>query len=233
MFSNPLFWALLGGVLPALLWLWFWLHQDKKRPEPRGRIIATFVLGMLSTLAVLPVEKAIKGLIGANITMLVLLWAFAEELFKYIASYFAGLHSRANNEPIDPIIYLITAALGFAAMENALFLLTPLEQGLIFESIITGNMRFIGATVLHTLSSGVMGAIIGFAFYKKKYVKKLYVPLGLILATALHSIFNFLIINGDGNVFKAFFFVWIAVGILLFLFEKAKHLRPPGIRKSK
>ena len=55
-FQTILF-ALLGGVLPALLWLWFWLKEDKKRPEPRGLILLAFIAGMLTVPVVLPFEK--------------------------------------------------------------------------------------------------------------------------------------------------------------------------------
>jgi len=220
-------WSALGGILPALVWLVFWLRVDKKRPEPKGKIVATFILGMLATLLVLPVEGFLEHLIGRGSILLVLLWSFAEELFKYIAAFFAGLHTKANNEPIDAIIYLLTAALGFAAMENMLFLLTPIGDGLLLDAIITGNMRFIGASVLHTLSSGTIGVFIALSFYRKREMKKIYIFSGLILATLLHTLFNLLIINkASDNIFGIFVLVWVAVAILLIFFEKAKQLRP-------
>ncbi|PIP87060.1 hypothetical protein COW81_02290 [Candidatus Campbellbacteria bacterium CG22_combo_CG10-13_8_21_14_all_36_13] len=220
-------WALIGGLLPALLWLWFWLHEDRKRPEPKSKLFLAFVLGMISTLLVIPIEGFLDGYIIGNTVLLVILWATTEELFKYIAAFFSGLHTKANNEPIDAIIYMITAALGFAAMENALFLLTPLGAGHIADTIITGNMRFIGATVLHILSSGTVGVFMAMSFYRKKIVKKEFVFVGLILSIVLHTIFNLLIMNNTGgNIFGIFLLVWISVGILLMFFEKAKHLRP-------
>lgn len=224
-------WALLGGVIPALLWLWFYLHEDKKRPEPRGRIFITFIAGMLSTLVVLPIEQFIESHVTTT-TLLIILWATAEEVLKYLAAYFTALRTKVNNEPIDALIYLVTAALGFAAMENALFLLTPLGDGQIAQTIITGNMRFIGATVLHTLSSGVIGALVAFSYYKKSLVKKEFVLIGLILATGLHTAFNLLIMRSTGgSIFSVFFLVWIAVGILFLLFEKAKTIHPRKLKQ--
>jgi len=224
--SNIL-WALFGGLLPALLWLAFWLREDKKRPEPKGKIILTFVLGMFATIAVLPLEGYIKDVVTNSTLLLIVLWSLSEELFKYIAAFFAGLHTRANNEPIDAIIYMITAALGFAAMENTLFLLTPLGDGAIVDAVITGHMRFIGATVLHILASGTVGVFMAMSFYRRKMIKKEFVLGGLILAIALHSVFNLLIIkNTSENIFGIFLVVWLAVAILLVFFEKAKKLRP-------
>ena len=219
--------ALLGGILPALLWLFFWLHEDKRHPEPRGRIAITFILGMVSVLAVIPVEKAIQDFFGSSIVALIILWSLAEEVLKFIAAYIAGLHGRDMDEPIDGVIYLITAALGFAALENTLFLLTPVGEGLALQSLVIGNMRFIGATLLHTLTSGIIGVFIGLSYYQAKRIKKRYLALSLILATGLHAIFNFFIMNDvNGTIFSVFAVVWIAVIALILLIEKVKRVHP-------
>jgi RsiW-degrading membrane proteinase PrsW (M82 family) len=41
-----LFFAILGGALPPLIWLFFWLHEDA-HPEPKPMIVATFLGGVL------------------------------------------------------------------------------------------------------------------------------------------------------------------------------------------
>jgi RsiW-degrading membrane proteinase PrsW (M82 family) len=48
------FYGLLGGLLPALLWLWFFLKEDSKRPEPKWLILAAFLAGMLAVILALP-----------------------------------------------------------------------------------------------------------------------------------------------------------------------------------
>ena len=57
--TDIIFYALLGGILPALIWLAFWLREDYKHPEPRGLILRTFLLGMGAVILVLPFQKAI------------------------------------------------------------------------------------------------------------------------------------------------------------------------------
>lgn len=218
--------ASLGGIIPALFWLWFWLHEDSKRPEPRGRIVITFIAGMIAVFAVLPLERAAQDISGASILLMLILWSVIEEVIKYVFAYFAGLHNKAMDEPVDALIYMITAALGFAAMENTLFLLTPIEEGLIVQSLLTGNLRFIGASILHTLASGVIGACIGFSFYKTRKIRHRFVALGLILAILLHTLFNFSIMtNETGSVLGVFVYVWIGAVVLLMLFERVKRIR--------
>ena len=235
MTGQTLLFALMGGILPALLWLWFWLKEDKARPEPRGLIFLSFVVGMITVAFVVPLEQAAEFLsikVAASLafvsaqTTTVLAWATIEESAKYIVGLLVVLRRKANDEPIDAIIYMITIALGFAALENTLFLLNPLNAGDLPGSILTGNLRFLGATLLHTLSSGVVGAAMAFSFYKSGLVKKMYVSLGLLLAIVLHSAFNFIIIVTNGEkLLAALLFVWAGIILLILLFEKVKRIR--------
>src|SRR3989344_6957870 len=149
---ETLIYAALGGILPALVWLSFWLREDRKNPEPNGLIVKTFLLGMFAVLLVLPFQKGVEMLIPGTTLVTLFLWAFFEETFKLSAGYFGGLHTVDDNEPIDPMIYMITAALGFAAIENALFIFGPLVGNETTQSFITGNLRFIGASLLHVVS---------------------------------------------------------------------------------
>src|SRR3989344_2465376 len=163
---STLLYAILGGILPALLWLSFWLREDRLHPEPRSLIAKTFLFGMIAVIAVLPFQKTVEMLMPNMFWIALLLWAAFEEAFKFIAGYFGGLHSVEDNEPLDPLIYMITAALGFVALENTLFLLGPLLGQDIPQSIVTGNLRFIGASLLHIICSGLIGATLAFSFYR-------------------------------------------------------------------
>lgn len=223
--SSTLLYALLGGILPALLWLWFWLKEDTRRPEPRGVILRTFLAGMAAVPLVLPFEKLASATLGDG-AMTVIVWAAIEEIFKYGAAILAALRSRFMDEPIDGIIYLITAALGFAALENVLFLSGPLGDGELMRGFVTGDLRFIGATLLHTVSSAAIGGSIALSFYKHRVVKLEYHLVGVLCATLLHAVFNFLILQrADGNFFFVFGFVWTVVLILIIFFERVKRIK--------
>jgi len=58
--------SFVGGILPALIWLWFWLKEDKENPEPKGLLFLTFILGMIAVIIILPLEKIASGLIINN-----------------------------------------------------------------------------------------------------------------------------------------------------------------------
>jgi len=233
--GSSVFLALLGGFLPAILWLWFWLQEDRLHPEPRGIIILCFFLGILSVIPALFLERIVLKNSGLNVSTLsigvLLLWAIIEEVLKYLAADIAALHRRECDEPIDYMIYLISAALGFAAAENTLFLLGVIGQGSLVEVIRFGNLRFIGASVLHILTSATIGLSLSLSFYKSGLKKKWYLLWGFIVAIGLHLLFNLFIMKGeDTNTFIVFCFVWAAVVVLLALFEKIKKL---SARRSK
>jgi len=69
------------------------------------------------------------------------------------------------HKPIDWPIFLITVALGFAAFENVLFLIKPLSLDQATVGLMTGQLRFLGSTLLHTVSSGMIGIALGLSFY--------------------------------------------------------------------
>ena len=226
---NPeiIFWALLGGIVPALLWLDFWLHEDRKNPEPKGLIASTFLLGMLTVLLVLPFQKAVDLLLLGTTLPAIIAWAMIEEIFKFGAGWFGGIRSTEDNEPIDPLIYMITAALGFVALENTLFILGPLADANIAGSFIAGNLRFIGASLLHVVSSGIVGAALSFSFYKQKRIRARYVWKALFWAIIFHTVFNALILKFQGlGTALAFLSVWVGAIALLWVFEKSKSIAP-------
>lgn len=214
--------AVLGGILPALLWLAFWLMEDRCDPEPKRFIFFSFVAGMVAVLIVLPIERSLAPYLQG--TQLLLAWAAVEELFKFAAAYIAALRFRVFDEPLDGVIYLVTAALGFAALENVFFLMTPASSGDLLRTIVTGDLRFIGATLLHTLASATIGISLALSFYKSAHMRRLAALVGVILAIALHTLFNFFILkSGSGSTFLVFLAIWLGIVALLFAIEQVKQ----------
>jgi len=223
-------WSAIGGILPALLWLWFWLKEDAKRPEPKKLIFATFMMGALAVPVALFFEKIAQGLVGQSF-LLIVLWAAIEELLKYGGAYFIAFRNwcidgtKCLDEPLDPMIYLITAALGFSALENTLFLINPLTHGELLAGFVTGNLRFVGATVLHVVASASVGIAMSLSFYKIGAIKRAYLWGGIFTAIALHALFNLsILINKGESIFVVFGFLWVVAFLLLLVFEKIKRI---------
>jgi RsiW-degrading membrane proteinase PrsW (M82 family) len=228
--NHALFYALLGGFIPPLLWLWFWLQEDRKRPEPKRVITLTFVSGMAAVPIAIFFEQLTQTLFPAlahSVLLKVLLWAFIEESLKLIAVLIGAFRTKDFDEPIDAVIYMITAALGFAALENVLFLFGVLNTSGFFQGFTTGDSRFLGATLLHAISSSLVGIAIGYTFYKSKSFRIVAIIMGLITATTLHGAFNFFIIQGEGkNIMEVFFILWMITILTMVVFEKVRGTKP-------
>ncbi|KKT74079.1 MAG: hypothetical protein UY07_C0022G0021 [Parcubacteria group bacterium GW2011_GWA1_47_8] len=247
---EPLGIALAGGVFPALLWLWFWLKEDYKSPEPTGLIALCFAGGMLVICLVFPVEKFVVTVLPSILDTLrafnteqlfiflppekiqTILLAGVEETAKYAVAFFIVFQSRHFDEPIDAVIYLITAALGFAAVENTLYLLKDItsHEGVLYAATNT-NLRFLGSTVIHTISSAIVGLTVAFSFYYARSWKIITTTIGIISATLLHAYFNLSImeVNGTADILAVFSRYWIGIVGIIILLELVKRLKPQPV----
>ena len=124
-------------------------------------IALTFVAGMVAVPFAIPLEQYAKILLISTMPVLTA-WALIEEVLKYVMAAAFVLWRPAVDEEPDYVIYMVTVALGFAAAENMLFLLAPLSDGNIASSIFTGNIRFLGSTLLHVLASAAIGFALAF-----------------------------------------------------------------------
>jgi len=233
--------AILGGLMPTLIWLYFLLKEDSRCPEPRWIIFLAFVAGMIAVPLVLwPQGYALEHLprcnpddVGSCVPLLTA-WAMIEETAKYAVFAIAIMWRReAIRRSLDLVTCMLTVALGFAALENMLFLIGPLASGEYLQSFVTGNLRFIGSTLLHVLASSVIGFAMALSFERSRGVRAAFASLGLVLAIALHTSFNFFILSGDGSdTILAFFTVWTGAIVFFAAFEILKYFRYRNLPKN-
>ncbi len=223
-----LLYAILTGIIPPIIWLAFWLREDSN-PEPRGLIFSLFFSGALGVFVALFGEKFVASM-GYTQNIQYIIWAAIEEVIKFIILITVALNAKTNDEPIDSMMYCITIALGFAAIENTLFVMGPFSQGNVITGLITGNMRAIGATLVHTVSTVCAGFTYGYFYYSNRFTKSIALVIGLVAGVAIHAAFNISVIGGDStNTLKAFGWIWGAVVVMIVLFEEIKLVRPEEI----
>ena len=227
MTATSITYAFLAGILPSLLWLFFWIREDNLHTAPRLAIALTFLLGMISV-ALAIYGEGIATIFVKSQTEQYIVWAAIEEITKALAVLIIALFSSQVEEPIDCMIYFVTAALGFAAVENSFFLLNPLSSGNIPASIAVGDFRFIGATLVHTVSSALIGFCIAFVFYRGVWAKIAMTIIGLVGAVAIHSAFNLSVLSASPqSILSIFAWIWCAVIVIMILFEEIKAIHVP------
>jgi len=197
----------------SAIWLVFFLLEDKDKPEPGLLITKTFAIGMISALGAAALERLfsvsnpVLGITEYSVLSLGVN-AFIEEFVKFLVVFVFISRSRFFDEPIDRMVYMITAALGFAVTENFFFLMNASSTE---EIVGLSVLRFIGATLMHALSAGILG----YFWAKKKLI------FGLAIATIIHTLFNILVLNLGPEFYPTSFLIFIAF-ILFYEFDKIK-----------
>lgn len=95
--TNVLIFSLLGGIVPALFWLWFWIREDRLRPEPKSALLLAFIAGIIALLLSLFFELVIYYLLaGAQMSTAgkspVIFW----DLLKNLSSHYHLVHWQTN-----------------------------------------------------------------------------------------------------------------------------------------
>lgn len=166
--------AFFFALFPALCWLSLYYYKDYRDPEPKKIIIQTFLAGALMALPFLLLRFVTQWL---NVSSLifqgiisVIIFAALEEMAKISASIFVTTRHRLEfNQVIDGVIYAVTAALGFAFVENMIylaeFLITPSNTESLLYVI---AFRSLGTMLAHTLFSAIAGLIWAYAYFSKQ-----------------------------------------------------------------
>jgi len=231
--------CIIFAVLPSIIWLLFYLRKDV-HPESVKMILKIFCWGMILALPAVLLEEGFaellkEGLFKFKIDIPVFLFlilgdflgvAFIEEFLKFLVVRGHVLKNPEFDEPLDAMLYMIIAALGFAAIENILILFSFAPDFLIGKVFPIYAFRFLGATFLHALCSGLVGYFLALSFFETKKRGKL-ILMGLTIAVFLHGLFNFSIMYSEGNLkvlIPALIIISLAV-FLTFAFKRLKKIR--------
>ncbi|WP_330616308.1 PrsW family intramembrane metalloprotease [Romboutsia sp. 13368] len=114
----------------------------------------------------------------------------AEELIKAIILIPNLIREKYFNEKLDGIIYSVFLSLGFATVENIIYILFEDPTSVFEVSII----RAIISVPAHMMFAIVMGYYISkYKFNSSKYKKKIYLIISIIVPILLHGIFDFIL----------------------------------------
>lgn len=221
---------ILFGLAPSIIWLLFYLRKDV-HPESNPMIIKIFFYGMLSALPAIFLEiGAFEAFAKLNLPLIYLTIlntfigvALIEEMIKFLVVKEKVLSSAEFDEPIDAMLYMIIAALGFAASENILILFDLDSQLFLPQVLAISVLRFLSATFLHALCSGLVGYFLALSLFETRKRLKL-ISLGLLISVALHGLYNFSIMEIEGSL-KFLIPLIILISLAIFLTFGFKRLQ--------
>jgi len=226
--SYPLY--IIFGVLPSIIWLLFYLRRDV-HPESNRQVIKIFFYGMIAAIPAILLEMGIFKIsdelnfspVLLSILNIFLGVALVEEFLKYLVVREKAFTHAELDEPIDVMLYMIIAALGFAASENILILFSLGPTFLFGETFSISVFRSLGATFLHALCSGAFGYFLALSFFELKNQTK-FLVFGLGIATLLHGLYNFSIMKLEGSL-SFLIPLFILIGLAIFFAFALKRLK--------
>jgi protease PrsW len=163
--------------------------KDKHEREPIGLLLLSFFYGVLSVLITLVISLPLELIFAINKTNAIDLFADAffkvalvEEFSKFVFIRFILFRNKNFNEPFDGIVYAAMVGMGFATLENIVYVY---QYG-----ISTGIMRMFTAVPAHACFAVLMGYYLGLA--KFTHTRNLYFSLlALISATVFHGLYDY------------------------------------------
>jgi RsiW-degrading membrane proteinase PrsW (M82 family) len=186
--------SFLLAAAPAFILLRYYYRQDRERPEPKGLVVRIFLLGIVATFVAIPFELLMSVFQGlfADFPLLTALFkafvvaALVEEYLKLTIVRVFAYRNRNFDEIMDGVVYTVVASLGFACMENILYVMGG--------TIGTALTRAVTAIPLHATASGLMGYYIGRAkFAPSPRMERALINRGLRVAIFVHGTYDFLL----------------------------------------
>lgn len=190
---------ILTALLPIAILVYYIYHKDKNSPEPTGQLVKTFLFGTLSIplslcisipLGVMGVYPAEATNILGSISTAFFGAAIPEEIAKFFVLWLVLRNNPYFDEKMDGIVYAVCVSLGFAALENVMYLFSNAES---YLSV--GIVRALFAVPGHFCFGILMGYYYSLArFYSKSSTKnKAFVLIAPIIAHGLYDSILFII----------------------------------------
>jgi RsiW-degrading membrane proteinase PrsW (M82 family) len=183
-------------AVPALLWLGYFYLQDRVEPEPKQFVLGVYLLGAF---VAYPIGRFVAelwpggawagGPLSAHTVFAAIIpVGLAEELAKYLVVRYSVYLSDEFDEPMDGIVYMTAAGIGFATADNVHALAAA--GGTIY--LATGALNIVVTTLAHGCFAGVLGYALGIGRFTSPARRGPIVLCGLLIAAVLNGVFALL-----------------------------------------
>lgn len=202
------------SILPGVFWLWYFYSKDKYKKEPVKVVAKMFFLSAVITIPLALIFGSIvdafspAGLIGIFISAFITA-ALIEEYLKYWMVKKYAFPLKVFDEVFDGIVYAVAASLGFATLENIMYIFFNEGSG-----ISTGIIRAFTAVPSHAFDGALLGYFLGLAqLEENSEKKKKLIFKGLFIAIFFHGFYDFFLFTGN------IFFILMVIPLLILQFR--------------
>jgi protease PrsW len=184
------------AIAPGIAICLFIYFKDKYNREPLGLLILSFFMGVLSIVPAIIIQlvltRPVGHIIGDGILYTAvfsyLIVALSEEGSKFFALRILPYRRKAFDDPFDGIVYAVVVSMGFATLENILYVSD--------HGIATGILRMFLSVPAHATFGVLMGYHIGLAKFVPASRKK-YMFLAIFWPVVFHGTFDFFLFVGN------------------------------------
>lgn len=170
-----------AGVAPTFALLSFFYLKDRYS-EPILLILRAFIMGCLLVFPIMFIQYVLSGDLDSLFIESFLIIALIEEFFKWFVFLYIIYHHTEFDSHYDGIVYAVSISLGFATIENILFLL------------VNGIEYAFTRAVFPVSSHALFGVLMGYHFGKAKTQNKnIHIFFALIAPVFFHGMYNYII----------------------------------------
>ncbi|MEO9569702.1 MAG: PrsW family glutamic-type intramembrane protease [Polaribacter sp.] len=210
------------AISPAFIVIIYIYFKDKFEKEPIGFLLKSFFLGaivsilittVLGYFAAIIIPLTDKTSVIQQFLKAFIVVALVEEFSKYVIVRYYAQRNKEFNEPFDGIVYAVIVSMGFATLENVLY---------VFQyGVSTGITRAFTAVPAHATFAILMGYFMGKAkFSKNRIALNLS---GLFLATLFHGAYDFFLFINFISGISIGAFIFLIIGVILSRKAIKKH----------
>ncbi|MGE8204353.1 glutamic-type intramembrane protease PrsW [Heyndrickxia sp. NPDC080065] len=203
-----------AGIAPGLALLSYFYLRDQYEHEPILSVFKAFIFGAFLTFPIMFIQHVLQmeHVFQGNISNAFINIALLEEFFKWFILFFVVYQHEDFNEPYDGVVYGASVSLGFATVENILYLVAD------------GVGAAIGRALLPVSSHALFGVMMGYYFGKAKFTldrkRKQTLFFSFIIPHLLHGFYDYIILSNTKWIYYMIPFMlflwWIAL-------KKVKH----------
>jgi len=217
---------LIAAILPALVLVYFIYRKDKYKKEPTGELLKGFGFGALSALAsfclsipfgVIGLYPEVPSTFMGHVSTALFAAAIPEELAKLLMLWLLLRNSKYFDEYVDGIVYAVCVGMGFAALENVMYLFTNLDSW-----AAVGAMRALCSVPAHFFFAVTMGYFYSKAMFGAPSMKSTNLILAAVVPIGLHAAFDALLMVTSMGVGIAGTAILLFIGLYAFMAIKAK-----------